>query len=67
MIRIDDEQHWLYAAVDLDSNEVLDTKLEMTRKSALAEIFFGEFREKHAIDDAVFLVVDAAPLKENCR
>jgi len=67
VIRIDDEQYWLYAAVDTDSNEVLHTKHEATRTNALAEIFFGELREKYAVDDAVFLLDDATPLKEACR
>ena len=67
VIRIDGEQYWLYAAVDPDSNELLHTKLESTRTNALAEMFFGELREKHDVDDAVFLVDDATPLKEACR
>jgi len=67
VIRIDGEQYWLYAAVDPDSNKLLHTKLEPTRTNALAEIFFRELREKHDVDDAVFLVDDATPLKEACR
>ena len=62
VVRIDDEQYWLYAAVGPDSNEVLHTKLETTRTNAFAEIFLGELREKHAIDNAVFLVDNATPL-----
>jgi len=67
VIRIDDEQYWLYAVVDPDSNESLHTKLEPTRTNALAEMFFGDLREKHDIDDAVFLLDDATPLKEACH
>jgi len=67
VIRIDGEQYWLYAAVDPDSNKLLHTKLEPTRTNALAEIFFGELREKHDINDAVVLVDDATALKEACR
>ena len=67
VIQIDDERYWLYAAVDPDSNELLHTKLEPTRTNALAEIFFSELREKHDVDDAVFLVDDATPLKEACH
>ncbi|PSP64458.1 IS6 family transposase [Halobacteriales archaeon QH_8_67_27] len=67
VIRIDDEQYWLYAAVDPDSNELLHAKLETTRTNALAEVFVGELREKHAVDDTVFLVDGATPLKEACR
>jgi len=67
VIQIDDEQYWLYAAVDPDSNELLHTKLEPTRTNALAELFFRELREKHDVDDAVFLVDGATPLQEACR
>ena len=67
MIRIDDEQYWLYAAVDPDSDGVPHIKFETTRTNALAEIFVGELREEHVIDDAVFLLNDATPLKEACR
>jgi transposase-like protein len=67
VIWIDGEKYWLYAAVDPDSNELLHTKLEPTRTNALAEIFFGELTQKHDVDDAVFLVDDATPLKEACR
>jgi transposase-like protein len=67
VIRIDDEQYWLYAAVDPDSNELLHTELETTRTNALAKMFFGELREKHNVDDAVFLVDGATPLKEACH
>jgi transposase-like protein len=65
--RIDDEQYWLYAAVDPESNGLLHTKHESTKANALAEMFFGELREKHDVDDAVFLVDDATPPKEACN
>jgi transposase-like protein len=67
VIWIDGEKYWLYAAVDPGSNEFLHTKLEPTRTNALAGIFFSELKQKHDIDDAVFLVDDATPLKEACR
>jgi transposase-like protein len=59
--RIDDEQYWLYTAVDPESNELLHTKLEPTRTNALAEIFFGGRRGKQEV---VFLVDDATPPKD---
>jgi len=67
VIWIDGEKYWLYAAVDPESNELLHTKLEPSRTNALAEIFFGELKQKHDVDDTVFLVDDATPLKEACR
>ena len=66
VIRIDDEQYWLYAAVDPESNELLHTTLETTRTNAIAYAFFAELREKHDVDDAVFLVDSATPLKDAC-
>jgi putative transposase len=67
VIRLDDEQYWLYAAVDPKTNELLHTKLEPTRTNVLAHSFFGELREKHDVDDAVFLVDGATPLKDACN
>ena len=67
VIRIDDEQYWLYAAVDPDSHELLHTKLEPTGSDALVEILSGELREKDDVDDAVLLVDGAAPPEGVCR
>ncbi|ELY77450.1 hypothetical protein C486_15139 [Natrinema gari JCM 14663] len=36
VIRLGDEQYWLYAAVDTVSNELPHTKLEPTRNKAIA-------------------------------
>jgi len=66
VIRIDDEQYWLYAAVDPDSNELLYTKHEPTRTNALAHAFSAELCEKHDVENAVFLVDGATPLKDAC-
>ncbi|WP_323677925.1 IS6 family transposase [Halorubellus sp. PRR65] len=66
VIRLNDEQYWLYAAVDPETNELLHTKLEPTRTNVLAHAFFTELREKHDVDDAVFLVDGATPLKDAC-
>jgi transposase-like protein len=43
VIQLDDEQYWLYAAVDPDSNDLLHTKLEPTRNNMFADQFFAEF------------------------
>jgi transposase-like protein len=67
VIRLNDEQYWLYAAVDPDTNELLYTKLEPTRTKILAHTFFAELREKHDVADAVFLVDGATPLQDACR
>jgi len=67
VIQLNDEYYWLYAAVDPQTNELLHTKLEPTRTNVIAHAFFAELREKHAVDDAVFLVDGAAPLKDACQ
>ena len=67
VIQLNDDRYWLYAAVDPDSNELLHTKLEPTRNNAFAVKFFAELREKHNVDDAVFLIDDAPQLHEACN
>jgi len=67
VIQLDDQRYWLYAAVDPETNELLHTKLEPTRTNVIAHAFFTELREKHDVDDAVFLVDGATPLKDACQ
>ncbi|AXR76271.1 hypothetical protein AArcMg_4133 (plasmid) [Natrarchaeobaculum sulfurireducens] len=43
MIRLDDEQYWLYAAVDPDPNELHHTKLEPTRIKVIVSNLFESF------------------------
>ncbi len=66
VIQLDDERYWLYACVDPETNERLHTKLGPTRTNVLAPAFFTELREKHDVDDAVFLVDGATSLKDAC-
>jgi transposase-like protein len=66
VIQLDDEQYWLYAAVDPDSNDLLHTKLEPTRTNVIADQFFAELREKHDLDDTIFLVDGGVPLHRAC-
>jgi putative transposase len=56
VIRIDGEQFWLYNAVDPATNDILHARLYPARTTALTEQFLGELREKHDVDDALFLV-----------
>jgi putative transposase len=60
VIHLNDEQFWLYAAVDPATNHLLHVKLTPTRTMALTSMFLSELREKHRVDDAEFLV-DSAP------
>jgi transposase-like protein len=67
VIRLNDEQYWLYAAVDPETNELLCTRLEPTTNSVLAQTFFAELCEKHDVDDAVILIDGSHSLKDACR
>ncbi|MFC6765125.1 IS6 family transposase [Natrinema soli] len=60
VIQLDDQRYWLYAAVDPETNKFLHVKFYPTRTTALTEMFLSELREKHDVQDAVFLV-DSAP------
>jgi len=67
VIQLNGEQYWLYAAVDPQTNELLYTKLEPTTNKVIAHGFFAELREKHDVDDAVFLIDGSHSLKDACR
>jgi putative transposase len=67
MIRLNGTWHWLYMAVDPDTNDVLHTKLQPTRNHYTAKAFFHELVEKHDIDDSLFLVDGHASLHDACR
>ncbi|QHS17317.1 IS6 family transposase [haloarchaeon 3A1-DGR] len=63
VIRINDQQFWLYAAADPQSNELLHVRLFATATTALTEIFLRELRQKHDVESAVFLVDGAKHLQ----
>ena len=67
MIRLNDEQYWLYAAVDPETNELLHMKLEPTTTKVLAHSFLTELSEKHDVSDAVFLVDGSHSLQDACQ
>jgi len=67
VIQLNDEQYWLYAAVDSNTNELPHTKLGPARTNVIAHSFFTELREKHDVEDAVFLIDGATLLKEACH
>ena len=67
VIRLNDEQYWLYAAVDPETNDLLHTQLEPTTNNAFADRFFADLREKHDVDDATVLVDASASLQRACR
>ena len=63
VIRIDDQQFWLYAAADPETNDLLHLRLFSTTTTALTEIFLRELRQKHEVESAVFLVDGAQHLQ----
>ncbi|GAB6862543.1 IS6-like element ISH29 family transposase [Haloplanus litoreus] len=67
VIRLNDEQYWLYAAVDPETSELPYTTCEPTKMNVIAYSFFRELREKHDVDDAVLLVDGVTPLNDACR
>ena len=67
VIRLNDEQYWLYAAVDPETNKLLHTKLEPTTTKVLAHSFLTELSEKHDVSDAVFLVDGSHSLQDACQ
>ena len=66
VIRLNGQQYWLYAAVDPETNELLHTELESTTTTVLAQSFLATVREKHDVEDAVFLVNGASSLQTAC-
>jgi len=63
VIRINDQQFWLYAAVDPETNALLHVRLFSTTTTALTKIFLRELRQKHDVETAVFLVDGAQHLQ----
>ena len=63
VIRINDQQFWLYAAADPQSSELLHIQLFATTMTSLTEIFLRELRQKHDVETAVFLVDGAQHLQ----
>ena len=67
VIQLNDEQYWLYAAVDPETNELLHTRLEPTTTKVLAHSFLAEVAEKHDVADAVFLIDGSHSLQAACH
>jgi putative transposase len=63
VIRVNGQRHWLYAAVDPDTNQFLHVRLFQTRTTQLTVLFLRELREKQQISDVAFLVDKAHHLK----
>ncbi len=67
VIQLNDEQYWLYAAVDPETNELLHTSLEPTTKTIISQTVLAEIDEKHDVSEAVFLVDGSHSLQAACH
>jgi transposase-like protein len=67
VIRLDDEQYWLYAVVDPEMDDLLHKPLKPTTNNALTDRFFADLRDKHDVDDATVLVDRSASLQRACH
>jgi transposase-like protein len=67
VIRLNNEQYWLYAAVDPETNKLPHTTPEPTTSKVISHAFFAELRQKHGVDGAVFLIDGSHSLKDACR
>jgi len=63
VIRINDQQFWLYAAAEPQLNQLLHVRLFATTTTALKEVFLRELQHNHNDETAVFLVNDAQHLQ----
>ena len=63
VIRINDQQFWLYAAANPQTNQLLHVRLFSTTTTALTEIFLRELQQKHDVETADFLVDGAQYLQ----
>jgi putative transposase len=63
VIRINDQQFWLYAAADPQTNKLLHIRLFSTTTTALTEMFLRELQQKHDVETAVSLVDGAQHLQ----
>ena len=63
VIRINDQQFWLYAAGDPTTNDLLHVRLFASTTIALTEMFLRELRDKHDVESAEFLVDGAKHLE----
>ena len=63
VIQLNDERHWLYAAVDPATNKFLHARVFQTRTTERTMLFLRELREKVPVTQATVLIDDAHHLK----
>jgi len=59
MIRLHGQDHWLYGAVDPNTNEILHVSLFPTTTKQTTRWFLDELHRRYQLDDVLFLVDDA--------
>jgi transposase-like protein len=59
MIRLHGRDHWLYGAVDPQTNEILHIALFPTTTKQTTRWFLDELHRRYQLDDVLFLVDDA--------
>jgi len=67
VIQLNDEQCWLYAAIDPETNELLHAGLEPTTNMVIAQTVLAGVDEKHDVSKAVFLVDGSHSLQAACH
>jgi len=55
-MQLNDEQYWLYAAVDLETNELPHAALESITNTVICQAFFADIDEKPRVGDASSLL-----------
>jgi len=60
VLNVNGERYWLVGAVDPATNRILHLGLYPNRNMATTEFFLNDLKQKHDLQDAVFLV-DKAP------
>ena len=63
VIPINNQQFWLYAAANSETNDLLHVQLFSTTTTALTESFLRELRQRHGVENAAFLVNSAQHLQ----
>jgi transposase-like protein len=63
VIQLGDERHWLYAAVDPETNEFLHVRLYSRQTKCTTREFFRELTEKHSVENCTVLVDGAHYLR----
>jgi hypothetical protein len=53
---VKDQNYWLFVVVDPNTSRLLYVRLLPTRTSPITEMSLTKLREKHFVDDAIFLV-----------